>query len=129
MAFYAYLSHGIHYPGDDFTIKNDHPVTNLGGGYNPTTGVFTCPEEGVYVFTWAIGLVTTGQVYSQLLKNGVAAGFLWTGEKNWAEASEKTVVFELAQGDTTTVKIESAENTSPILWNLRTSFSGYIIPY
>ncbi|XP_021374399.1 uncharacterized protein LOC110463838 isoform X2 [Mizuhopecten yessoensis] len=129
VAFYAYLSHNVPNPGADFTVKNDHPVTNIGGGYNPVSGIFTCPKAGVYVFSWSVGIGTNGEIYSELAKNGAAAGYLWTGEHTWAETSEKTLILELTQGDIITIKVERTGNTSPTMWGLRTSFSGYLIPY
>ena len=35
---------------DGGTIKYDSLVTSVGGGYSTTTGVFTVPIDGVYVF-------------------------------------------------------------------------------
>ena len=29
-------------------------LTNEGGAYDGSTGVFTCPSNGVYVFTWTV---------------------------------------------------------------------------
>nr|KAG5711028.1 hypothetical protein BaRGS_013762 [Batillaria attramentaria] len=33
-----------------WTVKFDHIYVNSGGGFDPKTGVFTAPAEGLYVF-------------------------------------------------------------------------------
>lgn len=55
VAFYAYMSHTL--PGYIATphhvLKFDVVRTNIGNGYHPSTGIFSVPETGVYVFTWS----------------------------------------------------------------------------
>ena len=45
---------------------------NVGGGYDNTSGVFTCPSEGYYVLHWNVMSVSNEQPCSSaILKNGV----------------------------------------------------------
>ena len=37
--------------GGEEILKYDKVVINAGGGLNPSTGVFTCPVGGTYMFT------------------------------------------------------------------------------
>lgn len=49
------------------------PVTkiNVGGGYDHTTGVFTCPSAGYYVFHWSVTSSDSNQrCSSAIVKNG-----------------------------------------------------------
>ncbi|XP_048732014.1 uncharacterized protein LOC125648968 [Ostrea edulis] len=53
----------------------DHVITNIGGGYDNVTGVFTVPTTGSYVFSWTIE--TYGQrTEGALLVNGMQEGLL-----------------------------------------------------
>ena len=52
VAFHVYLKNPIASFGKNQILKYDHVVTNIGGGYNTTTGKFTAPVNGVYSFSW-----------------------------------------------------------------------------
>lgn len=42
-------------------MKFENVQINKGNGYDPKTGVFTAPEDGVYSFAWSI-LTKTGSI-------------------------------------------------------------------
>nr|XP_034326622.1 uncharacterized protein LOC109620900 isoform X2 [Crassostrea gigas] len=47
--------HAVAYsPTSNAVVIFDHVITNVGGGYDNTTGVFTVPTPGLYVFSWTI---------------------------------------------------------------------------
>nr|XP_011430624.2 complement C1q tumor necrosis factor-related protein 3-like isoform X1 [Crassostrea gigas] len=52
VAFHVYLTNSISSLSQNQTIKYDHVITNIGEGYDKTTGKFTAPVDGVYSFTW-----------------------------------------------------------------------------
>ncbi|XP_048735534.2 uncharacterized protein LOC125650984 [Ostrea edulis] len=66
--------HAVAYSSTNVTdIIFDHVITNIGGGYDNVTGVFTVSTTGLYVFSWTIetyGQLTEGA----LLVNGMQAG-------------------------------------------------------
>lgn len=52
IAFHAILSTGLTNTPPDTIIKFGQVLVNEGSGYNPTTGKFTAPLDGVYSFSW-----------------------------------------------------------------------------
>ncbi|XP_048736468.2 uncharacterized protein LOC125651758 [Ostrea edulis] len=54
VAFYAYMSNNEPSPSVHHSLIFDVAKTNLGGGYNEYSGMFTAPSSGAYVFTWTI---------------------------------------------------------------------------
>lgn len=126
VAFSAYLGHTIDNLVDDSTIKFDQVVTNVGNGYNPKTGVFTCPISGTYVFTWSVGMFHPGYIYTYLIKNGDSVSFANTSDDDYSSMTSQTSVLALNYGDVITVKVVS-HSATPGLWYGRTSFNGFIL--
>ncbi|KAK3580240.1 hypothetical protein CHS0354_012767 [Potamilus streckersoni] len=52
VAFSAYISHRELHLGINQVIKYDALLINDGNHYNPHTGIFTCPEDGLYLFSF-----------------------------------------------------------------------------
>ena len=68
MAFSAYLDHTLSNIGNDQTIEFNKIILNEGGGYDQRTGVFTCPQSGLYLITFFIGNILS-PVDTQRRKN------------------------------------------------------------
>ena len=51
-------------------IVFNNVLSNIGNGYNETTGIFTTPRNGRYTFT-LVTMATGGEHYAQLRVNGV----------------------------------------------------------
>ena len=64
IAFYAGLSKSIEAKpvGKDCHLRFETVILNLGGGYNSSTGVFTAPVSGVYIFV----VVISAQSYEKV---------------------------------------------------------------
>lgn len=90
------------------TLVFSYALTNIGGGYNAVTGVFTAPLGGVYVFIYKI---TERQnsvgptIY--FVKNGANQGSNVgnEGPTNSFRSSSSSIVLELIPGDRVWVKV------------------------
>ncbi|XP_069134194.1 complement C1q-like protein 2 [Argopecten irradians] len=126
IAFYYYLHDQVPPPGN-YIIKFDDKVTNEGGYYDPTSGAFTCPKTGVYVFSWSIGEVAHGHIYSELQKNEIeTVAWAITGDTLYATSTSNTAILHLDTGDKVSVKVTSTGNR-PTLWEKFSTFSGFLL--
>ena len=82
-------------------VVYDKVITNIGSGYNPQTGIFTCPTDGDYVFTWNTMSGGSGQnCYAFICRNGASSLETYSYEFRSAnEVASNTVVFHLTMGD------------------------------
>ena len=65
VAFSAVLMHNVTSSG---TVVYDHVLINQGGAYNPSDGIFTCPDDKLYLFTWS-GTMISDASYVELYYN------------------------------------------------------------
>ncbi|KAK3109087.1 hypothetical protein FSP39_022719, partial [Pinctada imbricata] len=83
-------------------IVYDKVITNTGNGYNKTTGIFTCPVSGTYVFTWSAMSRTQKQYcYSHIYHNGHKLMMTYSFEANGGdhEVASNTMVLSLKLDD------------------------------
>ena len=63
VAFHANLNSHLINLEPNATIKFGNVQLNKGNGYDPNTGIFTAPEDGVYSFAWSFLSKVGGTVY------------------------------------------------------------------
>uniref|UniRef100_A0A8W8M0G8 C1q domain-containing protein n=1 Tax=Magallana gigas TaxID=29159 RepID=A0A8W8M0G8_MAGGI len=63
IAFHASLRNHLRNVPVNTIIKFEKVHLNKGNGYDPATGVFTAPENGVYSFAWSFLTSKGGNVY------------------------------------------------------------------
>ncbi|KAM8746493.1 complement C1q-like protein 4 [Acanthopagrus schlegelii] len=112
----------------DRALRFDTNITNVGGGYDCTSGVFTAPRTGVYYFTFSYHAGKDNKSGLSLVKNSsiiVRATDNNEQQKNFTDNAGNSAVLELQSGDKVFVRLPAgcwvwgADNT--------TSFSGFLI--
>lgn len=110
------------------TLIFDVVKTNAGNGLHPTTGVFTAPSSGFYVFTWTIRLHDNSFHSIVLILNGQEVGTLYQyvghGED---DMSGTTVVIHVNEGEDVFLRTKSDFNQGMIHNSPhgRSSFAGW----
>ncbi|XP_071127833.1 complement C1q-like protein 4 [Mytilus edulis] len=131
-AFYAYMSHIDASPGKGHTLKFDVIKTNINGGYNPFSGIFTVPVDGVYVFTFSLRLYSGVYGAYEIIKNaeveGAAIGII-EGSNTQLQVTE-TIVFSANKGDIVYVRTHPTLTHTGGVWTNehgRSMFAGWQI--
>ena len=70
-AFTALMDHVIEAQPAGVPLVFNKVVTNEGNAYNRYSGIFTAPQNGVYIFSYSMHVNRDGQSFLQLVKNGV----------------------------------------------------------
>ena len=117
--FTAYVTLGGDFKENE-TIVFGTVVTNIGDGYSNSSGTFTCPVDGYYVFQLHLGSLWKKNAIAYILANDKIVGhaFFSSGEKHVA-----SVTLLLERGDK--VRITSAGN-SHVLGDV-SIFTGYLL--
>ncbi|XP_062571329.1 nuclease SbcCD subunit C-like [Saccostrea cucullata] len=104
-------------------------IFNTGGGYNPTTGMFTAPVDGHYVFIVSVQSYNIKDIRVDIVLNGeskVRTMAHDVGDYDYYETGVNLLVLRLNQGDKVWVKRYSGtgyySNSVPI-----TTFSGFLL--
>ena len=99
-------------------------TTNQGNGYNNTTGRFTAPLKGVYVFDIFYTIPASADLYFAIQVNGNTVCAAYAVE-NW-DVGVCSAVVQLELGDVVNVKMTCCEGGS--LWQpeYNSGFSGFL---
>ena len=96
---------------------------NEGHGYDPSTGIFTAPAAGVYVFDWTIMTQQGKYAHTSLVVNGNLKSWSHCHDyvKTYLSCSKMTVV-KLKQGDKVWIGVWLGPAD---IYKTYTSYSGY----
>lgn len=111
------------------TVIFESVITNLGGHYHTTTGIFTAPESGMYVFHVSIMTASGKYMVVHIVKDGVAIDRMRTdaiGDSSWESSSEMWVL-QLNSGSE--VWIQTAYDEGEIHGSCHSMFSGFLLYY
>ncbi|XP_069119245.1 uncharacterized protein [Argopecten irradians] len=126
VAFHAILNKEISNPSTNHVVIYDHLILNSGGvHYSTNTGVFTCPQTGIYVFSWTVFVRNHQYIYTDLVRNnGVIGSGLATDDHDNYTTGSATAATHLEVGDEVWVRVSGHEDGSDLLPNL-TMFTGF----
>ncbi|XP_056019589.1 complement C1q tumor necrosis factor-related protein 2-like [Ostrea edulis] len=97
---------------------------NEGLGYDASSGVFTAPHSGIYVFDWTIVTLREKGALTSVVVNGPYKSWNYCNDRTknlWLSCS-KTTVIKLKQGDKVWIGVYSGPAD---IHKQYTSFSGY----
>lgn len=108
-------------------------LTNFANGYDNTTGTFTVPLTGIYLFSCSVldhmsndGHGST-MLHAEMVKNGVVMARVFAHANSvYRDQGAQTVVVEANKGDTVWVRTVD-NNDLGLGGELYTTFSGYML--
>ncbi|WP_411027245.1 C1q-like domain-containing protein, partial [Salmonella sp. s54925] len=126
-AFFATLTSGSvgpNYAGD--SIKFNDVSINIGDVYNPTTGKFQAPMDGIYEFHFSVLQRKGYQSYVYLMKDGAVYTKLHANHKNY-DILSKTVLMLLKKDQNVWVRLPKDSRFAIYGGERYSTFSGHLI--
>ena len=112
------------------TLVFPHIITNVGGGYNENTGVFTAPRDGVYVFFCKItGRDISDNMYFEFILNGSpkTRHFVFGNPDHPYRTSSNSIVLQLTHGDRVWINMYNGDRHFSSGAGGDQTFSGYLL--
>lgn len=129
VAFYAYMSASEPNPSLHHALIFNEVKTNVGGGYNQFSGMFSAPSSGLYVFTWTIYTGNHGQTGFSIYVNHDVVGATFgetDNNQNDFDSDSGSMVVSLNAHDNVYIRSSMACSTNVISdVSRRTTFVGW----
>lgn len=113
------------YPPPDAPVVFSQVLYNVQGSYDPSTGIYTAPINGTYVFSYHL------TVHERVLKVGLFRNFLpvvKTTDPKVLGATSHSVVLHLARGDRVWIQVkDSVTNGMYAGTESSSTFSGFLL--
>ncbi|CAC5416247.1 COL8A [Mytilus coruscus] len=108
-------------------IKFDRVIINIQDGYDPTTGIFTAPSNGVYHISSTVMNSKGKTLFVSLYLNDVTITSIWLNPASQTyEMGTTNMILDLKEGDKVTIRSRGSYTVHSNL-NIHSSFSGYLI--
>ncbi|XP_052087389.1 cerebellin-3-like [Mytilus californianus] len=109
VGFLVFNSKTLQNIGTGSVVVYDTVTTNLGGGYDKSTGVFTAPVEGLYFFAWTVLTYAGKTFYTQLILNDtiVARNYAAAGKISTEMPSSQSAVLQMKKNDKVSIRVQS----------------------
>ena len=126
-AFFAFLKQTpFTLRGINDVVKFEDVTVNRGQGYNPSTGVFTAPRNGLYYISCSIMAFSSSDVHYQLNKNDAVHTYGYSNKGGYMSSTINAIV-EMKKGDRVFIKHWYKSSSQKINGNHQSTFSGYFI--
>ncbi|XP_052078285.1 complement C1q-like protein 2 [Mytilus californianus] len=116
----------LNIPANSVVVYNT-VITNLGNGYDSSTGIFKAPSNCVYIFSWTV-LCQHGKSFrTYLALNGHLIARNFAGARNVADhaSGSQNVVIEVKKDDEIFVRIQDGYTGQFMYADSWSTFSGY----
>ena len=113
--------------GTKSTLRFDKTITNIGNGYDPSTGIFTAPVTGVYGFSvnmMAPLRVTHASVGLAIIRRGALLDEVWAAGPDVDDQGSTDVTTHLTAGEQVWVRQAAGDAVRGGYW---TVFTGYLL--
>ncbi|KAJ8319678.1 hypothetical protein KUTeg_002773 [Tegillarca granosa] len=101
----AFTTQLFHHPTTSSALVFKRVITNIGGGYNVSDGIFYCPKDGLYTFTVTLEGVKRINVAGFLMKNNQNVAYAYeAGAQSGFQTLSVTIALKLVSGDRVWVK-------------------------
>ncbi|KAH3805790.1 complement C1q tumor necrosis factor-related protein 4-like [Dreissena polymorpha] len=135
VAFFATIGASVEHLGQGQTVVFDQLLTMIDstqslGGYSATTGVFTAPLSGVYVFSCTIMTLDQHTTHVALQKNNTPLSTIYVsgGSGHGWDSASSTVTVPLAKGDSVSVKhMDNDHGLAGAFYGGQSTFTGFLL--
>ncbi|CAH8522322.1 unnamed protein product [Schistosoma rodhaini] len=126
IAFYTGLSKSIENKpvNKNCQLIFESVMLNLGSGYDNTTGIFTVPVSGVYIFVVVISAQSYEKAGVRLLQNGKVVLLSWCESTFWATVTNQAII-QLNKNDQ--IWLECRDEAYRLHGHMYSSLSGYLL--
>ena len=127
VSFSARVKPSISNIGKYTTIKFAAVETNIGNAYDSTTGEFTAPLAGVYVFSATILAKPNNYIETVLKVNDDVKLWLYSGDGKYYGSSSNLLVSHLNKGDKVKMTTYCCGSKPFYIHHYWSTFSGFLI--
>lgn len=107
-------------------VKYDSLLTNVGGAYDKSTGIFTAPYRGIYTISCSLLSSTSNYVHLDIMKNGKKISIVYSASGTNPHSAQ-TLQLLLDKGDNIWIQNHSGNKASLHDHGSYNLFSGVLI--
>lgn len=109
-------------------MKYDSLLTNVGGAYDKSTGIFTAPYRGIYTISCSLPPSTSNYVHLDIMKNGKTISIVYSASGTNPHSAQ-TLQLLLNKGDKIWIQNHNGNKASLHDHGSYNLFSGVLITH